>query len=363
MYTSFPVKGISQSQLLAESKAGQTVPLWSGHIKAAGQVWHYTMVGKDPMVKQTDASSSIKTMIVPLSLTFQDTNETFNASAADPACGVTTSADQLVLDSPLFQNHDYHVGGKNVGSVQYEDMFQRSEWAKYVYGAHPKNHKYGIVFTKTGPSSAPQPIGVSTSQGVTALTSQNGLCTDIGVMDITQWDPFVQSSLIPFLQTSAGLTPKMNLVLLLYNVVMSEGVGLSAPCCILGYHSGVQTPSGTQYYSVADFDSSGAFTKTGAAIDIAPLSHELGEWLNDPSGTNATPPWGHIGQVQGCQTNLEVGDPLSGTTLSVPMPNGVTYHPQELAFFSWFYRQRPSVGIHHWYSSNGTFKTPSKPCH
>ena len=29
--------------------------------------------------------------------------------------------------------------------------------------------------------------------------------------------------------------------------------------------------------------------------------------------TNPTPKWGHIGQVSGCQSNLEVGDPLSGT--------------------------------------------------
>ena len=31
------------------------------------------------------------------------------------------------------------------------------------------------------------------------------------------------------------------------------------------------------------------------------------------------------------------------------MANGVTYHLQETAFFSWFYNQVPSLGINGWY--------------
>jgi hypothetical protein len=66
--------------------------------------------------------------------------------------------------------------------------------------------------------------------------------------------------------------------------------------------------------------------------------------------------------VSGCQSNLEVGDPLTGTPMSVKMHNGVVYHPQDLAFFSWFYRDAKSLGINGWYSLNGTFRTPSAPC-
>ena len=46
----------------------------------------------------------------------------------------------------------------------------------------------------------------------------------------------------------------------------------------------------------------------------------------------------------------------------IPMPNGVFYHPQELAFFSWFFDQVPSLGINGWYSSGGTFTSPAEPC-
>src|SRR5215472_16401835 len=60
--------------------------------------------------------------------------------------------------------------------------------------------------------------------------------------------------------------------------------------------------------------------------------------MDDPFGSNPTPAWGHVGQVGGCQNNLEVGDPLTGKNIqTVTMPNGFTYHLQELAFFSWFY--------------------------
>jgi hypothetical protein len=44
------------------------------------------------------------------------------------------------------------------------------------------------------------------------------------------------------------------------------------------------------------------------------------------------------------------------------MPNGFTYHLQELAFFSWFYRQDPSTGVNGWYSDNGTFPSAQAAC-
>ncbi len=115
-----------------------------------------------------------------------------------------------------------------------------------------------------------------------------------------------------------------------------------------------------QTYGVAEFDSNRSF-KAGADVSI--LAHELGEWYDDPLTNNPTPPWGHTGQVSGCQSNLEVGDPLTGHFLNVPMPNGMVYHPQELAFFSWFFDENPSLGFDGWYSMAGTFRAPAAACH
>jgi len=130
-------------------------------------------------------------------------------------------------------------------------------------------------------------------------------------------------------------------------------------CCFIGYHgiSGLAI----QTYSPFDFDSTGLFSP--AIEDTGVMAHEVGEWMNDPFGNNATPPWGHIGQQSGCQNNLEVGDPLTGTGVPpVVMPNGFTYHLQELAFFSWFYGA-PSIGVNGWFSNNGTFLTDAgAPC-
>jgi hypothetical protein len=83
--------------------------------------------------------------------------------------------------------------------------------------------------------------------------------------------------------------------------------------------------------------------------------------MDDPLGDNPTPAWGHVGQVGGCQNNLEVGDPLTGTQIPpVTMPNGFTYHLQELAFFSWFYGA-PSMAVNNWFSDNNTFTTDAGP--
>lgn len=101
------------------------------------------------------------------------------------------------------------------------------------------------------------------------------------------------------------------------------------------------------------------------------MAHEVGEWVADPSGNNPTPRWGNIGQVGTCptsssggQTNLEVGDPLSGNSAPVTATDATipfTFHMQELTFFNWFYSS-PSLGAGAKYSSNGTFSGTAKAC-
>src|SRR5205823_808251 len=104
---------------------------------------------------------------------------------------------------------------------------------------------------------------------------------------------------------SAGVLPSTLPVFIIENVVMYDTT--AANCCILGYHSGFSNANfqnALQTYAVSDFDTSGDF---GSTRDIASLSHELAEWLDDPTGANPTPAWGNTGQVSGCQSNLEVG--------------------------------------------------------
>lgn len=56
--------------------------------------------------------------------------------------------------------------------------------------------------------------------------------------------------------------------------------------------------------------------------------------MDDPltlTDLNITPSWGNIGQVVGCQNDLEVGDALTGNAFTVTnSTNHFTYHPQDL---------------------------------
>jgi len=156
---------------------------------------------------------------------------------------------------------------------------------------------------------------------------------------MSKFDSWAKGTALPH----ATVTPNQLPILLLYNVVMSVGAPIINNCCILGYHGAL---SNGQTYSPSEFDQTGIF---GANInDTSIAAHEIGEWMDDPFGNNGTPAWGNIGQVAGCQGNLEVGDPLSGTLFpAVTMStNHYTYHLQELAFRSWFYNAQhdPSIG-------------------
>ena len=82
--------------------------------------------------------------------------------------------------------------------------------------------------------------------------------------------------------------------------------------------------------------------------------------MNDPLGSNPTPAWGHTGQVRGCQNNLEIGDPLTGTLFPSVTLSGFIYNPQELAFFWWFYGG-PSHAAGNDFSDDGTFSKDAGP--
>jgi hypothetical protein len=142
---------------------------------------------------------------------------------------------------------------------------------------------------------------------------------------------------------------------MLYNTTMY--ITTPSQCCVGGYHGAFGNPA--QTYSPFQFDSVGVFGVGSEDTDI--MAHEVNEWQDDPLGNNATPAWGNIGQVQGCQNNLEVGDPLTGTNYPNVSLNGYTYHLQELAFFSWFFGP-PSVGSGGKFSDNGTFTSAQGAC-
>jgi hypothetical protein len=338
-----PVRGLSSAKAAASlAAAPATVPLWSSSIKVGSKTFKYEMVGKNPFVKQKVQSVNIKAPIVPVVFTFQGGNQGGNFNPAKASCGEKRTDTALVNQSPVFTKLNY--------------TFQRAEFWKFVGGSKHLNPNYGVnLVSKVLPVTKSQQVSVP--PGIGQVISSG--CGALGLIDLIDWDNFVQTKLIPQLRAKKLLGPTTIPIILFRNVAMFDQHNPN-DCCALGYHSGfVKKGNGAQFYTVTDIDDSNQFK---GVLDVSDLAHEVGEWMDDPTGVNPTPAWGHIGQVTGCQGNLEVGDPLTGTNLAVKAANGVTYHPQELAFFSWFYRQKPSIGVNGFYSLAGTFKSPSKPC-
>jgi hypothetical protein len=342
----------------AAAASVSSVPLWdyTGQFASRdGNTYGGTMVGRSPFFHGA-RTTNINTILVPVKVTFQDTGTAFDPGKTDHIClpNGTVTATSLTQQSPILMPANFTMNGVNEGSTQYVDAFLR---ASFFEAVNPTGNSFHTLLNLTATVTA------STSIPAASGGTYSVPCGHLGVMDVNAFDNIVQNTLLPAL-ASKGVGPANIPIFLLYNVVMSDGppnLGLTN-CCILGYHSGITSPSNIQLYSVADYDSSQAFGGTPSGNwDTAVLSHETDELINDPLGTNATPSWGHVGQVSGCQNNLEVGDPLSGTFFPpVTMPNGITYDLQELAFYSWFFGS-PSIGAGGKFSDNGTFTSDAGP--
>jgi hypothetical protein len=339
-----------------------TLPNYTYSVKSPvdGKTYTGQILGANPTTRPAHPVV-IPEVIIPVRLVFQYSSTAsyiFDPTVTDPGClGSGRTGLGLTEQSPLFNDVTYKLGGTTIGTTQFIDAFQRGNFWKDVSSTGANYHTLlGIT---------PMPLQtVTIASGNTGTTNGtvfvfNGQCGnnsgnvnppgDLGVVSFSDWDPIARKII-----TNLGITPNTFVFFLFYNAVISNGSSDNINnCCILGYHD----ITGTQTYGIGEFEGRDKTLFAGVA-DTSVLAHELGEWVNDPTVVNATPSWGHIGQVSGCQGNYEVGDPLSGTLMpTVTMPNGFTYHLQELAFFDWFYRVTPSIGVNGWYSLNGTFKT------
>jgi hypothetical protein len=360
-YTVRPLKGVTANAARISAAAATTIPMWDYSITSSVDENQYSgmMVGRSPFFHGA-RTTDIRAIIVPIKIVMPD-GTVFDPTVADATCLPSPSgatALSVVQGSPVLQSTMFTMGGTIVGTTQYTDAFQRGNFWTNVSVTGDRYHTMLSPVTTLGVVT----VNVPAPNGTTNDAAASGGCGKIGVMDIDWWDPFLQATIIPSL-ASQGVSPTTLPLFLFYNVVMGQGGSslTGSNCCILGYH-GAFNPLGSavQTYSPFDFDTTGLFGSTSSAI--APMSHEVAEWMDDPIGMNLTPVWGHTGQVTGCQNNLEDADPLSGTLFPpVMMSNGFTYAPQELAFFSWFFRQKPSIGVNGWYSDNGTFITDAGP--
>ena len=324
-----------------ESLAATNIPLWSSSFTFNSTVYPFTMVGTDPA--EGSHTSRIPTIIIPTQFFFSDLT---SLSAGKPACGDTQSVLLRTKNSPVFQKATYfpgtnNAGPINVGYTQYVDAFQRANFWHSVSTVSPAYH---VLLSPVG--TKPVQTILPSSFGLTVA----GPCARIGLVDISFFDSVAQG-----LISQLGI-PKTKLpIFLAYNTFLYDTV--PSNCCILGYHNATGS---NQTYVFASYSDPGIFSAPGIQ-DIHALSHEIGEWMDDPLINNPTPPWGHVGQVGGCQNDLEVGDPVTGVFFPVTT-RGKVYHPEDLVFFSWFARESPSRAVNGLYTFLNTLTSPPGAC-
>ena len=343
-----PWTGGTHATAAVQSLAATTIPLSTYSITSTkdNTTRTGTIVGSSPFA--APSSTTIPTVVVPLKITIG--SSVFDPTAAN-TCDGNISAVNRFNSSPLVQPvSNLTINGVNVGTTQYINGFRRAEFWSTIGGSAAYQNTLSPVTTAAV---------VSVSAGSNGTTYSSG-CSLLGIVSYNWISSYLSNTLIPQLTTSGVISPTKFVIFLVRDVVQSTATPPSvSSCCILGYHSAKGSP--VQTYTITDWDTTGLFSGTQ---DGSIASHEIGEWMDDPLGTNPTPAWGTIGQVSGCQSNWEVGDPLSGKLMPAMTLNGKAYHMQELAFFSWFFNKlgAGSSGTGGKFSSNGTFGGPSKAC-
>jgi len=363
----------ARAEAIQSGSAASLLPVWNFQALSSrdGNIYAGSMVGANPTLRGSAASVNVTGQVVPIILKLHTIGTSFNPktgviktvpgnSTFDPTVPDNTCLSapnnlpvDLLRQSPILSNANFNFGGTPVGVTQATDAFQRGNFWSLI---DRENYHVRLAPVTLLP---PLVIDVPAKSGLALSGSIFGACSSLGIVDINLIDAAVVHATL----TMPGINPKTFPMFMLYNSGMSIGNPNNIfNCCAGGYHGINPTgPVTFQTYTPFDFQTNGIFV---GADDTVILSHEAGEWMNDPYDVNPTPAWGHVGQVGGCQNNLEVGDPLTGTNTSpIVGKNGFTYHLQELAFYSWFYGA-PSVSIHGWFSDNATFMSDAgPPCH
>jgi hypothetical protein len=341
IFTTLPARNVDFASLPLQAAANSTLPFFTDSVKSPlnGQTYSYSILGTNP--KSSLTTTKIHYVPIALRVHFKDGTV---LDPTQPGCNDSVSVVKRFFKSPLFEDVPLTSNGIDVGTTQIIDAFQRAEFWSLTQGSGyhvllhraPKSPIRIIDYTPTGPQ-----------------TTYTGVCSgqnhNLGEIDPNVYDTELQS-----LTNQYATTTELPIIMA-YNVVLGDG----SNCCIIGYHSAYGRSTGTQVYANGAYVDAGNFS--APIDDIHAWTHELGETFNDPFVNNGTPAWGHVGQVSGCQNNLEVGDPLTGTPFLVKY-HGFKYHPQELAFFDWFFRT-PSQGTGGLFSFEGTFTSSQAACH
>jgi hypothetical protein len=321
-----PLFGTSkpQSSLRKPAQAISTIPFWSDQFSFGGSTFPFAIIGTSPF--SAPATTVVQSEIQPLTIVFS------NGTSIDGAGPAAALAASPVFHSAVFPTE----------TGQFIDVMQRANFNVVGTRYHVRLGTPTVLPAIT--------IAVPSKFGKAGLFSNH----TIGLVDFN----FMFNALQNVLAARNFNTTTLP-VLVVGNVFEYIPPGRSAnSCCIGGFHfAQLQGASGIITFAFTAYNSPGIFA--GDVEDMTIASHEVAEWGNDPLINNVVPPWGFPTNPSVCVNNLlEVGDPLEVfASSSYPVTlNGTTYHPQDIAFFSWFAHQVPSIARNGQYS----YLTPEK---
>jgi hypothetical protein len=304
-------RGINRHDTLPGHTPLGGLTTWTLKWTYSGTGYSAIFVGSNP---KKGKSTTVPVYIIPMALTYGTTT-------ADPTVADYTgkSPVQNTVASPIFDaTTDYNQGGTDVGTTQYEDAFQRAN----LWGT-VKSHTGYHVLLGTPTVEPVQNVTVPKSEGTT--TTAFGV--KVIIANINWFDPIIEG-LLTTLKIPANSLP----IFITTQTYLSGNSGTSG-CCIGGYHS----YTGTQAYSHFTYISNSSNT-LAFSQDVSALSHEVGEWLDDPLTNNTKVP--ALCGTQGNKSKIyEVGDPLEvdanygdyNYTL-----NGFVYHLQDLTLPTYY---------------------------
>jgi hypothetical protein len=287
--------------------AATPLTTWNGSFTSSGTTYNYNMVGTPP---SGGASTTIQVKIIPIKIVI--TNRHGSKVTYDPAHVLSNgnSVTTNTVQSPIFAGVPFSSGGVSMGTTQYIDAYQRANF----WGTVQSHTGYHVLLG--GPTVlAEQTLSPPSRSGKTG--SVFGFTA--GLVDINWFD-----SQIHTLINNLGITPNTFPIFLTYDVYLTQ----NNSCCIGGYHSSTGLVSAPQSYAHATYIDHPTF-----AQNVSALSHEVGEWMDDPLVVNIN------GNNTPCGT-LENGDPLENNANFGDFPttghNGFSYDLQDLVTLPYF---------------------------
>lgn len=244
-----------QAQVIRNSPTVTTVPFYSSSFTANSQTFPFQMVGTNPLL--TAASTTVPVEIIPLTVVFAD-GSMFDAAARA----------QALASSPMFNNT---VFPSETG--QFADVNERA--AFNVVGS-----AYHVLL---GSPTVLPAITVHVPGKFGRTQSFKGV--KIGFVDKGFIRPIILNTIV-----QDNIDPTTLPIVLVGDVFefVTPPKKTLRNCCILGFHNAFTTGLGVvQTFAFGSYTSPGIFG--GGIADITTISHEVGEWLNDPFADNIVP--------------------------------------------------------------------------